>query len=983
MYTPLNIKTNYSLLSSLIRIDDLLKYAKEHNFSSLAIADDNMFATMEFYKKCKSNNIKPIIGLEVKLENGILLIYAKDYVGYQSLIKLSTIQSEGLVTLEDIINYNKNVITIIPVIYDDIYNLLNNKISDIYVSYSNKDEEELARKISNKIVYVSEVRYLYKQDSNYLKYLYMIRDSKTITSTVDYDIYDKEIKLDDIYDYSSNSGLFQTNEIASLCDLEFPKSELLLPIYKETNGLSVHEYLTNLAQAGLVRRLNNQVPQKYIDRLVYELDIVDRMGFSNYFLVVYDFIKYAKKNKILVGPGRGSGAGSLICYSIGITDIDPIKYDLLFERFLNPERISMPDIDTDFPDVYREQVIDYVVNKYGLKRVSGIVTFGTLAAKQAIRDVSRVLNVPLFQVDLITKKIPSFTKKKLNDFYKENIDFRNLINSDEKLKKMFQIAVMVEGFPRHTSSHAAGIIMCKKDLDEVIPLIKDNNMYLSAYTMEYLEELGLLKMDFLGLKTLTTIMNIINDINAGNADSGSIVDFNNIPLNDDRVLECFRRADTLGIFQFESDGMRKFLRDLHPDSFEDIFAAIALFRPGPASNIDSYIRRKEGKEKITYLDASLEPILKSTKGIIIYQEQIIQIANIYAGYTLGEADILRRAMSKKKMDVLVQEESKFIQKSVEKGHSKDVAKQIFDLILNFANYGFNRSHSVAYSLIAYKMAYLKVYYPLYFYASLLTSVIDGEIKTKNYIMEAKAHGVKILPPSINDSGLEYIVEKDGLRFPLSAIKSIGVQTARSIICNRNYRYTDIFDFVSKTITSGINSKTIEVLIDVGCFEELRYNHQTLHHNLDSIMNYAELVKNLDPDYVLKPDIEVVDDYSKDYLVKREKELLGFYLSNHPVTFYKSNYQDIISLDKAKNYLGKNITTVVLVERFRVIQTKNGDDMMFFDGSDEYGKMDFTLFPKLYQQYSFLKSGDIIKVVGNVERRYDNYQVIINKLEKLN
>ena len=409
--------------------------------------------------------------------------------------------------------------------------------------------------------------------------------------------------------------------------------------------------------------------------------------------------------------------------------------------------------------------------------------------------------------------------------------------------------------------------------------------------------------------------------------------------------------------------MRKFLRDLHPDSFEDIFAAIALFRPGPASNIDSYIRRKEGKEKITYLDDSLEPILKSTKGIIIYQEQIIQIANIYAGYTLGEADILRRAMSKKKMDVLVQEESKFIQRSVEKGHSKDVAKQIFDLILNFANYGFNRSHSVAYSLIA--------------------SVIDGEVKTKNYIMEAKAHGVKILPPSINKSGLEYIVEKDGLRFPLSAIKSIGVQTARSIIDNRNYRYTDIFDFVSKTITSGINSKTIEVLIDVGCFEELGYNHQTLHHNLDSIMNYAELVKNLDPDYVLKPDIEVVDDYSKDYLVKREKELLGFYLSNHPVTFYKSNYQDIISLDKAKNYLGKNITTVVLVERFRVIQTKNGDDMMFFDGSDEYGKMDFTLFPKLYQQYSFLKSGDIIKVVGNVERRYDNYQVIINKLEKLN
>lgn len=978
MYTPLAIKTNYSLLSSLIDIKKLVAYALKNNIKSLAITDNNLYGMMEFYKTCLANNIKPIIGLDITIENNHVYLYAKDYLGYKSLIKLSTIQTEREVNLTDIENNNTNLISIVPLEYNSMYSKISTIIPDTYISYKTNEEEQQARNITEHAVFLRLAIYIDESDAKYLRYLYCIRDGKTILDDFDYDFTDLYLDIDNIYNLSSNTGLIETNKISDMCNFSFPESKLLLPIFDETNGLSTHDYLTNLAKAGLNRRLDGKVPLKYLERLLYELDIINKMGFSNYFLVVYDFIKYAKKNKILVGPGRGSGAGSLVCFCLGITEIDPIKYDLLFERFLNPERISMPDIDTDFPDIYRDQVIDYVVNKYGKKRVSGIITFGTLAAKQAIRDVSRVLNIPTYQVELITKRIPGYTNQKLKDFYTNDIELKKIIDSDQKLVNMYKIACKVEGYPRHISSHAAGIIMCQKDLDEVIPLTKNNDIYLSGFPMEYLEELGLLKMDFLGLKTLTTIMHILNNIKENeNID----IDFNKIPLDDKKVLELFSKADTTGIFQFESAGMKNFLRNLKPDSFEDIFAAIALFRPGPASNIDSYIRRKENKEAITYLDKVLEPILKPTKGIIIYQEQIIQIANIFAGYTLGEADILRRAMSKKKMDVLKNEEDKFIRKSVELGHDSKIAKQIFDLILNFANYGFNRSHSVAYSLIAYKMAYLKVYYPKYFYSSLLSSVIGSDIKTKEYISEAKTHNIKILKPDINYSGMNYIVEEEGIRFPLSAIKSIGNVSAANIINNRKDKYTDIFDFMIKT-QGTTNIKVLESLIDSGCFDNFNYNRHTLITNLNSIINYGELVQDLDSEYVLKPELELVEEYSKDYIIAKEKEVFGFYLSNHPTTAYKDKYPNIISLDKLPDYFNKTVSFIVLVEKARVIKTKKNEDMMFFDGSDEYRKGEFTMFPKTYQKYRDLKVGNIIKVEGKVERRYNDFNIIVEKIEKL-
>ena len=762
--------------------------------------------------------------------------------------------------------------------------------------------------------------------------------------------------------------------------LIFPSPKLLLPIYKDTKGMTSASYLFELSKTGLSRRLGGDIPQNYKDRLSYELNIINEMGFSNYFLVVYDFIKYAKKNKILVGPGRGSAAGSLVSFSLGITDIDPLKYNLLFERFLNPERKTMPDIDTDFPDDKRKEVIDYVISKYGEKNVSGIVTFGTLGIKQVIRDVSRVLNIPIYKIDALSKFIPNMSRENLIDFYNKNQAFKARIDSDKELTKMFKIAIKLEGFPRHTSSHAAGIIMSEVQLDEVIPLTYSDGMYLSSYSMEYLEDLGLLKMDFLGLKNLSMISNILNDIKTN---YNKEIEFSKIPLDDKESLKIFYDANTCGIFQFESTGMKQFLNKLKPKSFEDIFAAIALFRPGPADNIDTYIKRKNNLEKIEYLDPCLKPILSNTYGIIIYQEQIIQVANIFAGYSLGEADILRRAMSKKKIDLLKSEEEKFIKKSIERGHDKEIAKKIFDLILKFAGYGFNRSHSVAYSIIAYKMAYLKAHYKNEFFANLLSNAIGSEYKTKEYILEARKNKIEIEKPDINLSSDRYIVNKDKIIYPFSNIKQVGVVASHSILKAREEKeFTDIYDCFSRLIINGVTKKTIESLIYADCFRSFNYNKNTLILNLDSLINYAELTKDLDPSLVIKPEIEEFNEYNKDDLLKQEKEVFGFYLVNHPTTSYYAKEQNCIHLEDIGNYFNKRVNMIILVEKVKVIETKKHDKMAFVVGSDETSNRDFTIFPKVYEKYPDISKGDILKVNGNIERRYDNLQIVVNDIIRL-
>ena len=978
MFVPLYIKSNYSLLSSLLTIDDIITWCVNNNIPACAINDNNMYAVMEFITKCKKNNIKPIISISLTIDDKEVLLYAKNLTGYKALIKLSTIMSERALTLSDLSSHNQDLICIIPYKYISSYKYLSTIYDDLYLGYTTLSEQEEVLKITKNIVFAREMLYLNKEDSKYLKYLLLIRDSKTINDNTSYDLVGHEVNTN--IKNKEDIGILNTFKIMDKCQVEFSEKESLLPIYKDTKNISSDEYLINLSKVGLKKRLGDKVGLNYQNRLKYELDTIISMGFCNYFLVVYDFIKYAKKNNILVGPGRGSAAGSLVSYCLGITDIDPIKYDLVFERFLNPERKTMPDIDTDFPDDKRGEVIEYVREKYGHKNVAGIITFGTLGLKQVIRDTCRVLAIPLYKVDSLLKPIPNFTKDTLTVLYQNNEVFKSKIDSDSKLTEMFDIAKKIEGFPRHTSSHAAGIIMCRKPLDEVIPLTFSDGEYLSSYSMEYLEDLGLLKMDFLGLKNLSIISNIISEVNKNHKEQ---ISFSNIPLDDKKTIEVFQKADTLGVFQFESAGMRNFLLKLKPDNFEDIFAAIALFRPGPATNIDSYIRRKKSLEKIDYIDDSIKDILKSTYGILIYQEQIIQVANKFAGYSLGEADVLRRAMSKKKLELLKNEEEKFIKKSLELGREINTAKKIFSLILNFAGYGFNRSHSVAYSIIAYKMAYLRVYYKEEFYASLLSSVIGSDTKTKEYIDVAKEKGVAIQKPSINISRDKYIVNEGKIVFPLSCIKSIGSVIVKEILEARSDKFKDIYDAFSRLSIAGVNKKALENLIYSDCFKEFGFNRKTLIMNLDALLNYAELTKDLDPSLVMKPEIIIHEEFSDQELLGIEKDIFGFYLSYHPTTNYQSSNKDVIKVNQVSNYFNKNISLLIYIEKIKVINTKKNEKMAFVMGSDEVGSIDITLFPDIYKTYANLVVGDIIKIVGNVEKRYDTFQVIAKRIDKLN
>lgn len=980
MYIPLYVKSNYSLLSSMLKIDDIINYSKDNNLEYATLCDNDMFAVREFVLKCEKNNLKPLIALSIIIEDKEIVLFAKNYDGYKSLIKLATIKSKESLTIDDLKKYNNGLIVVIPYEYMDIYEKINSFIDEVYLGYKNKQEEKESKINSDKVVFFRKCLYLNKSESEYLKYLYLIRDGKTVLDEVSYDIENHELKTDDILSFSSSKGLSDTYVFASKCDIVFPKSELLLPIYKDTKGMTASNYLFELAKTGLSRRLNGDIPLEYKNRLSYELKIIDEMGFSNYFLVVYDFIKYAKKNKILVGPGRGSAAGSLVSYTLGITDIDPLKYDLLFERFLNPERKTMPDIDTDFPDDKREEVIKYVISKYGEKNVSGIVTFGTLGIKQVIRDVSRVLNIPIYKVDSLSKFIPNMSHEKLEDFYNSNQAFKARIDSDKELSKMYRIAIKLEGYPRHTSSHAAGIVMSEVPLDEVIPLTYSDGMYLSSYSMEYLEDLGLLKMDFLGLKNLSMISNIIEDVNKN---YNTNLDFSKIPMDDRDALKIFYDANTCGIFQFESTGMKNFLNKLKPNTFEDIFAAIALFRPGPADNIDTYIRRKSGEEKITYLDPCLEQVLNNTYGIIIYQEQIIQVANLYAGYSLGEADILRRAMSKKKVDLLKSEEEKFVKKSISLGHDEATSRKIFDLILKFAGYGFNRSHSIAYSIIAYKMAYLKAHYKNEFFANLLTNVIGSEYKTKEYILEARKNKIEIEKPDINLSSDRYVVQENHIIYPFSNIKQVGGVAAHAILKAREKgKFSDIYDCFSRLVIANTTKKVLETLIYADVFRCFGYNRNTLSKNLDSLYNYAELTVDLDPTLVATPEIEEFAEYNNEELLEQEKNAFGFYLINHPTTNYYAKDEKCIHLDEIERYFNKEISTIVLVEKVKVIETKKHEKMAFVVGSDETMMRDYTLFPKEYSKYSDISKGDILKIRGNVERRYNDYQIVVNYIDKL-
>lgn len=956
-YIPLHVKTSYSLLTSLNDIKKMILFCKENNIDKIAITDTNMYGVMEFYKECINNGIKPIIGLEVKIDENIILLYAKNYSGYQNLTRLIYIMQNNQITLDILKSHSENLICVSN---KEIFNDLKNIYADIYLGYKNALEKDTT--LTDKTVYINEILCMKKEDIPYLKYLYLIKENKKIKDEFKYEIDDNCYFDFNEIDYKN------ALEITEKCNVEFHQNKSLMPKYDVDNS---KEYLFELCKKGLYKRLDGKVTKTYYDRLLYELDVINEMGFNDYFLVVWDYVKYSKKNNILVGPGRGSAAGSLVSYTLGITDVDPIKYDLLFERFLNKERITMPDIDIDFESNHRGDVVNYVINKYGKKRVVPIITFTTLSGKQVLRDIGRIYDIDTTLLDKLTKFIDiNMTLTEALD----NTDLRRYLEEIKELDNIYKISLKLEGLKRQISVHAAGIIISACNLDSYIPLQKYEDYYLSGYSMEHLEGLGLIKMDFLGLKNLTMIDNILKRIN---------MNFKDIPIDDKDALKLFYNATTCGIFQFESSGMKNFLKKLKPTTIDDIIAAIALFRPGPSDNIDSYIRRKNGLERINYIDDSLSKVLSKTYGIIIYQEQIIMIANIMAGYGYAEADVLRRAMSKKKKEVMLKEREKFVKRSIERGYKESVAEKTYDFILKFANYGFNKAHSVAYSIIALKMAYLKVKYSKEFLSSLLTNVIGSDTKTKEYIDECKKMDVNILKPSINYSEYNYISEADGIRFSLATIRNVGSITCKEIVNERkNGLFVDFCDFVKRTYGKSVNKKTIESLIDADAFSEFGYNHKTLYNNMDAVINYASLANDLDESLIEKPVMEVFDEYTPDELTEKELNVFNLYLSNHPVTKYKKNYDNIVDASNIKDYFDKKINLVVLIDRIKVINTKNGKKMAFITVSDEYDTIDVIVFPNEINLINDLKNNDIVLLRGKVEKRMSKYQVLLENITKL-
>lgn len=971
MYVSLNVKTEYSLLSSLIKIDDLMQVSMENKIQTLAIADTTMYGVMDFYLKCKKNHIKPIIGLEVTIDQFPLVLYAMNDQGYRNLLKINTLMINQELSFSTLSKFSSNLICVVPFESKSCYDQVKVMFPYIFQGYSTIEEREELN--GSNLIFFRPITYIKKDDFKYMVYLKAIRDGVLLSDIVMTDQKQYFMSQEEVMELFSED-LSNNELIVSLCDLELSFSNNLIPIYECPDGMDSYSYLKELCKQGLKRIFGNSVGRVYVERLKYELDVINRMGFCNYFLIVWDYVKYAKEQGILVGTGRGSAAGSLVSYLLNITTIDPIQYHLLFERFLNPERITMPDIDVDFEYSRRNEVIDYCISKYGEKRVVPIITFGTMAAKQVVHDVGRVLDLDPKVIGNICKMIDP--EKSLRQNYKDHFQLKELLDLNPDYMKMYQIAIRLEGLKKNTSVHAAGIVMSCVDLDEVIPLARNSGgFYTTGYSMEYLEDMGLLKMDFLALRTLSIITDILNEIGT--------LSFDDIPVGDPKTLNIFTTVNTTGIFQFESTGMKKFLQKFRPTTFEDVFAALALFRPGPMNNIDSYVLRKKGREKIDYIHPSLQPILENTYGIIVYQEQIMQIANVMAGFSYGEADVLRRAMSKKKESVLLEEKDRFLKRSLENGYTLEVAQSVYDLILKFASYGFNRAHSVAYAMISYRMAYLKAHYPNYFIKHLLSKSMGSEIKTKEYIYEAKLNQIPIYHPDIHVSTGAYVAEKDGIRIPFNVIKNVGCMAVDVILKERNQTsFVDIFDFMRRCYGKTVNIGVIESMIYAGVFDSFGYTKKSLIESLDLLVNYAEVGSDLDEEFLLKPEIIELPEYSMRELMEKELEVYGFYLSNHPVTEYRLKDTECVPIQDLSLYFDRFVRVVMMVERVKSIETKKGEKMGFISGSDEMLSIDVVLFPRAFVKYGSVEKGNIIKVLGKIEKRFDQLQIVATKIQVL-
>ncbi|UBH07938.1 DNA polymerase III subunit alpha [Macrococcus armenti] len=968
MVVHLNVHSAYDLLHSTVEIDALVQRVKKEQQSAVAITDFNvLFGVQSFYKACVRNEIKPIIGMEISVTDGLhevrAVCLAKDNTGLLNLFKLSSrIQLKGAVhtPLNWLKQYETGMIFIFKAVQEGQQHFVE-AVQDVYVCHESIK--------CGKQVYIADVLYLNAEDIQHLEVLNAIEENRKLPlETLRIQAGTANFKEEaQILDIGVDPTLIAaTHEIASRCNVDLSSLRATMPKYPIDNMTS-DEYLLELLQ-----QKKTQLPhfdETYEKRLRYEYEVIKNMGYSDYFLIVGDLIQYAKSNGILVGPGRGSSSGSLISYVLGITEVDPIQYNLLFERFLNPDRVTMPDIDIDFEDTKRDQVIQYVVDKYGGYNVSGIVTFGHLNARAVMRDTGRILQFSEDDLKAVSALIPKRVGITLDDVM-ENEQFMSFIEADERRRKWFEIAYALEGLPRNTSTHAAGVIIHDQLLTDYVPLIQGDGTILTQWTMTEVEAIGLLKIDFLGLKNLSIIHNVQNQVAA---QFNQQVNLNDIPLDDEKVYALLSEGDTTGIFQLESDGIRNVLKRLKPNNFNDIVAVLALYRPGPMEQIPVYIDRRHGNMTVEYIHDDLAFILKDTYGVIIYQEQIMQIANQFAGFSYGEADILRRAMSKKDMSVLLTEKSHFIEGSIRNGYDAQTAEAIYDLILKFANYGFPKAHAVAYAKIAYWMMYLKVHYSNIFYAAILSNQIGSELKTKEIIDEVKKRSIPIYPSDINKAHWYYRTYKDGILNSLGMIKGIGYKSVQEIIeVRKQGPFKDIYDFCAR-IPSRIATKVLmESLIHAGSFDSFGHTRATLLATLDMVLDVERAGDGEDSflqslglskkkDYIIH---EEMSDMKK---AEYEKEVLGFYLTHHPVET-KFNSLQYLPLFKVAQQLDHHYM-LIFIDGVRRIRTKKGQPMAFISGFDGMDVIDIVCFPEVFKKYeSLIQDHAMIVVKGKFDKR---------------
>lgn len=1013
MFGHLQVYSGYSFQQSTILIKDLVLAAKEKHLDALALTDkNNMFGAMEFSEACLQNGIKPVFGMEasVLIDGQIypFILLAIDDQGYFDLVHICcevNLSSDRAIALDQLALYHEHLYVISgledgiverhvakemedeaikymrlfqKIFHDHYYIMLQNH----HLKMQEKGNERmmsLARYVKVKVICSNEVRYLKKQDALAVDLLQASAQGITLDAQYQPLTQEKYLK-----DEKEMERLFppeiieETRHVCTTCKATIPLNEKYLPTYPVPHQGKAVDYLRSLCHVGLKKRFQNQeIPVTYQKRLLYELKIIHEMGFDDYFLIVWDYVRWAKVQKIQVGPGRGSAAGSLVAYVLGITNIDPLRYDLLFERFLNPERVSMPDIDIDFQDDRRDEVIRYVIDKYGKDHAAQIVTFNTYGPRVAMKEMGKVMGVPLPRLELIAKMIPTSPKNKktITQMYQSSAQFQSLINQDQRLKKIVGATSIIEHLPRNISTHAAGVILSKRILHEVVPLVVGpTSTLMCQYSKDYIETAGFLKMDFLALKNLTMLDYICKDIEQNQ--KVKIV-LNEMPLDDQNTYRLISKADTFGVFQLESYGMRHLLRQMKPYCFDDIVAAIALFRPGPMENIPTYLKRRSHQEKVVYPLKELEPILKSTYGIMVYQEQMMQVAQKMAGFSLAKADILRKATSKKETELMHSMKEEFIAGCLKNGFSQEKAEEVFGLIEKFADYGFNKSHSVAYAYVAYQLAYLKANYPLYFFASILSNELSSENTKVHCIQECKAYHVRILPPSVNQSQARFMVEEGHIRYSLLAIKNVGYAGYKAIIEERQKGlFKDIYDFMMRMENSHLSKKMLESLVDAGALDEFGLSRQTILKNLDAIRDYGHLKENLGIEE--KPVLTIYQDQLEEKL-NREKAVLGVYLSMHPLELKKQkikvSYVNVSSLDE---YVHRTVNVVVQLQRVKNITDRKGQEMCFIEAMDETGSLDGVVFASRYKDIGMmLKKGNICLIQGKVDMK-DKLSLIVDK-----